>query len=761
MSQLINNLVTNGFFVSGTTGWLPAASTLSVAGNILSVTGNGANSTSYTYYRDISKLFIQNHKYYFKANIMVTNPNCTSIQLTIGTNGAPVNNLSNPVQNQQYTLSGIWIADAANNGLQLDIRIINRYIDAATANGKVMQVQQVFVLDLTARYGTGNEPTQAWCDANITPVGLEWYVTTTLIESSANISSSATLTAETKLITIIQASANLSGNSELTADTIVKIVTIALASATITATATMTANAYKYKVILTGLTTDKGNFFKFNSNLYYIHHGGMYVYNGVTATAVIPYIPLTIINRTPTGGGTINEQYNRIGAGFINAFNGTGTNVPYTLTDTNLDAAVAVASYDSGVTWDKIEGVDFTVNRTTGVVTWTAIQPIGQNNIRVKAYKTDTAALNSILDCLYAIPFGGQNDNRVFIGGNGTGYYYWTGISSVGVDATYWAYNNYNIIGNSDENITGFGKQYDILCIFKEKEIYGESYYFDGTIGVFNSFPVNSQIGCDCPETIQNVNNNLTWLNSMGVYVLVGTAVESQRNVFPISRNVNPQLLKETNLKLASSVNFDGKYWLCINDKVYLWDYTISPYVDTGNPDKSAELLSWWYFDNINAYSWITEGQDLYYIDRASAKIVKFHTTYDSSQFYDFGMGINSVYKVPERDFGGSIFEFDVIDVWVDVRGDTKTAFNVTYFTSDDPNGIAEDEGISVGSFSLKNFSLKNFTLRVMGKKTTFPLRPNEKNISLFGVEFANDLAGRDMNISNIVMSYLIKKKKR
>jgi hypothetical protein len=511
--------------------------------------------------------------------------------------------------------------------------------------------------------------------------------------------------------------------------------------------------------IYSGLTAIKGSFFKFNSNLYYIQSGKFLIWDGATAVAVTPYIPLVIINRTPSGGGNVNEQYNRIGAGFINAFNGTGANVAYTLTDKNLDATPIVASYDSGVTWDKIEGVDFTVNRTTGVITWTVLQPIGTNNIRVKAYKTDQAAIDSILNCFYAIPFGGQNDNRMFIGGNGTGYYYYTGISSAGVDATYWAYNNYNIIGNSDEDIKGFGKFYDVLTIHKVSgEIFGVTYTWDGTKGIFNSFQINDQYGCDCPGTMQSINNQLVWLTTKyGVCILVGTTVGGQRNAFPISRNINPRLMKDNNLISASSVSHNGRYWLCVNDKVYLWDFTITPYVDTGNPDKSAELLSWWYFDNINAHSFITDAQELYYINRTSGKTVKIR----KDKFSDFGLAIKSLYKLPSMDLGGGVYEFDVMTMWVDIRSDTRTQINIKYITSDGIDVETEPGIIDVGSFSIPGFSIPNFTLNVSGVKQTFVFQPAETKIDLYGVEFSNEEIDRDMNISNIVLSYKTGKSKR
>jgi hypothetical protein len=427
--------------------------------------------------------------------------------------------------------------------------------------------------------------------------------------------------------------------------------------------------------IFTGLTAAKGSFFKFGDKLYYLQAGKYLQYDGTTVSAVTPYIPVVIINRTPTGGGDVLENYNRIGKGFTNKFNGTGAAVAYTLTDAMLDATTVTCTV-GGVT--KAETVDFTVDRTTGIVTFTAAPGVGTNNVVLTAYKTVQTDIDSILKCTIAIPFGGQNDNRLFIGGNGTGYFYWTGISANGIDATYFAYNNYNVIGNIDENITGFKKHRKVLCIFKEHEIYGETYDWDGIKGIFNTFNISPDKGCDCPDTIENINNDVAWLTSYaGPQILLSTETGNERNVQPLGRNINPRLLKEANLKSASSVDFNDKYWICVNDKVYLWDYAISPYYSTGNPDADAQRLSWWYFNNINAQSFIMDGQDLYYANRTTGVIAHFITVYDGTQFYDFGEPISALYRVPLRDLGDSVFEFDVIDLWIDCRGDTKTQIRV------------------------------------------------------------------------------------
>ncbi len=506
--------------------------------------------------------------------------------------------------------------------------------------------------------------------------------------------------------------------------------------------------------IHTGLNDAKSKLFKYNGNIYLKQAGNYVQWDGTTASAVVPYGPTIIINRLPTGGGDLNEGYNRLGAELKNSFNGDGSSTAYTLTDTDLDVTLVTATVN-GVA--KIETVDFTVNRTTGVVTFTAAPGTGTNNVIITAYKTNQDDIDSILNCLAVKPFGGQNDNRLFFGNNGTGYYYWTGISSKGVDPTYIPLDNYNIVGLTDENITGFNKQQNTLLVIKEREAYAVDYFFNGTKGVFNSYPVTDVFGCDSPDTIQTVNNNTVWLSSeFGVCVVQSTNVGNQRNVFAISRNVDSRLLKESNLTEASSVEHDGNYWLCVNDKVYLWDYFLAPYYDTGNPDDNAKRLSWWYFDNINAKSFASNGDDLFYINRTSGKTVKFHITYDEGQFFDFGLGYEGKYRYPYRLVGGGLYEFTVTNGIIGVRSDRKTTYEVKYFTNDDIVGELESEPIAVGSFAWDTFNWSTFTWGVMAKLFLWPLRPALKNIEYFAVEFSNSEAGKSMNIASMRWQYKI-----
>lgn len=511
-------------------------------------------------------------------------------------------------------------------------------------------------------------------------------------------------------------------------------------------------NTVKYS----GLNNAKSKIFKFGDKLYLKQSGKYVQFDGTTATDVVPYIPTIIINRTPTGGGDLLDDYNRLGAGFKNSFSSNGLATVYTLTDTMLDATEVVITVGATT---LVEGVDFTVNRATGIVTFGVAPVAGTNNVIVTAYKTDQEDIDSILNCLSVQAFGGQNDNRLFFCNNGTGVYYWTGISEFGVDPSYIPLNNFNIVGLQDENIAGFGRNQDILVVLKHREIYGVTYTFNGTIGIFSSFTISDKFGCDCPWTIETVNNDTVFMSSeFGPCIVQSTQVSSQRNVFSIGRNINKRLLTETNLQNASSLEFDGKYWIVVNDKVYLWDYFISPYYDTGNPDENAKRLSWWYFDGINAEDFIKDGDELYYINRTTGKTVKFRTVYDALQYFDFGLGYNAVYRYPYRLVGGGLYEFDIIAGTIGVRGDRKTLYDVTYFTNDDLTGEVEDEPIRVGSFFWNTFAWNTFTWASMGPLYPWPLRPTLKNIQYFAVEFSNNEAGRTINIQYMKWLYKIKK---
>jgi hypothetical protein len=176
----LTNLVANGDASDGTTEWTGSNATLSASSNTLSVTGNGGSAAprvlGYTGAATIG------NKYYVKARIRVTNNSCTLIRTHLGGVWATV--VSSPTANEWYPAGVVINASSVYAYTIFD----HSYADAATANGKVMEVQYVLAIDLTAQFGAGNEPTTTKMSADL----LHYAPVTSWFDGTASVSTTYT-----------------------------------------------------------------------------------------------------------------------------------------------------------------------------------------------------------------------------------------------------------------------------------------------------------------------------------------------------------------------------------------------------------------------------------------------------------------------------------------------------------------------------------------------------------------------------------------
>lgn len=516
--------------------------------------------------------------------------------------------------------------------------------------------------------------------------------------------------------------------------------------------------------IYSELTANKGTFLKFAGYLYYIN-GAQYVkYDGTTCTAVVPYVPTIRITSTPAGDGTANEDYNRIGSGAKIGYVGDGTSTVYTLADQNIDATAVTASYDNGLTFNKAEGTDFTVNRVAGLVTFNSAPPTGnqKQNIMIQYYKTTQSNITELLSCTQITAFGGSNiskddGSRIFFGANGTQKYYWTDVKN----PEYIPIPQYNLIGTSDDPVTGFGIQYDTLCIFKAHSIYGVTYSYNTAEAkaYFTVAEINDAVGCDCPGTIKLINNRLVWLNTYGgVYTMVYTNyVALNKDLKPISRNINGNartsgLLQEANLTNAIATDFNRGYWLTVNNHVYYWDYGLTPYQNASDYEAAQKALSWWYLKDLPVSCYMQDGLDLYFGDNASGYIVHFENS-----FADNGAGIDASWKLADRNFGYPEMRKTVIEMWISARSDTSTNIAIKHYSDREPYGSYDSKPVQISaSFSWSTARWSLITWGISAAIRSFYRRCRRKNIKYYAVELSNNTANQDMNISDLRMNVSI-----
>jgi len=517
-----------------------------------------------------------------------------------------------------------------------------------------------------------------------------------------------------------------------------------------------------------------GTFFPYGDNLYY-KDGVKYwtINSGLVASEVSPYIPVVMTGCTPTlSVSTPYEDYNLIGNGFETWYTADGTNT-YTLPQTSLTNTTAPTVLVNGVA-----NTNFTTNYTSGKITFTS-SPTNDgviDGVRIKAYATvNSTQTNMINNCTLAIPFGGESSGidggtRIFVSGN-TNYpttYWKSGLK----DPTYFPETQDEKLDNNSQPIKAFGKQNGELIVFKSKSVYAIRYNFDATFetilpeystsGV--TFPmreIHSHIGCDMPKSVQLIDNRLVFANTYkGVFILDATDKTSENNIKPISNNILGSgtvdgLLDETNAHLiaCSSVDFDRKYWLNVGGNVYMWDYDITSYYDTGNYEVSQRRLSWFLQNNIYANAFFQKDGVLY-IGRSDAGTI----TKTDNSFADNGVAINGYWQSKVFDFNLPQYLKTVYEVLIGLQtSTTNTTLTITYL--DEKKTKVDSKTIYLGWFSydttLNYDDTYNYIDNLSNYAKQIKRRPKIKKIVYFSIKLSNNTLSKDLGISNVMINYI------
>lgn len=163
------NLVTNGDFSNGTTGFNISGATSSVSSNILTLTGNGTGTLMSAVSTTGAR--IAGNKYYCASKIKPVSVQPTKIGLTIagvGDQGLIIN----PNLGATYRLSGIATASSNATGF---IVIPTITYGSTTTTSNIAEISEVLCINLTTTFGAGNEPTLAEMDAIMAEYPNSWF----------------------------------------------------------------------------------------------------------------------------------------------------------------------------------------------------------------------------------------------------------------------------------------------------------------------------------------------------------------------------------------------------------------------------------------------------------------------------------------------------------------------------------------------------------------------------------------------------------
>lgn len=528
----------------------------------------------------------------------------------------------------------------------------------------------------------------------------------------------------------------------------------------------------RYTVLKHGVPGNRGTFFRYQDYLFYKNRGGFYQisYSSVP-TLDIPFAvddvvsiaervenaPITVINASPTNGsGTLYQPENRISA---------LKTVRYTAEDGVADYHLPV-QYIDGVLQVKVNGVvlnpgsQYTVNTTTGVVHFNTApdpgNPIVNNTVHITYAKANEAAMQSVMNCEYAVVAGGDTNLCILLGGcdKQPNAVFWNSNDELAMQPYYFPIPCYNLVGDTEDPVTGFGRQYNDTIVFKEHSVGKLAYSIDSIDGrntiSFGYLSVNAKLGCDLPWTIQQVENNVVFCNSyVGACIVLSSSAAYENNIQELSQKIKDDgsasgtdingLLRDIRESTSDVVSFDDdeRYWLCANGKVYVWDYGVSTYAKP----------SWFYWDNISPAALLRDDSRATYHMNALGRLTKFDRS-----FSDYGQAIRKEYQFPTLHFGTYDRLKDVLYILLSIRSDTDSTIAVRY----DTDYETRYDLTPVVSRAAEVSAAQGRRYVKVAKR-----KPGCRHVRQFGLTLSNNTAGEDLALVSAQVFYRFVGKER
>lgn len=375
--------------------------------------------------------------------------------------------------------------------------------------------------------------------------------------------------------------------------------------------------------------------------------------NGLEAKFLdqVGYIPTTSIARDSSGGGTDYEKINLICPSRINSFLSETNQTDFILEEFNIEKIELVEILNDSGDYDVV--TNYTFDETTSTVKFDKVvseSPVlGRDNVKIqyKIKDNDTNA-SKINKCSMACLYGYDgNSNRIFATCNPDYANY--DFHSEDGNPLYWPDENFTKIGT--EAIVGYSRLSDGTLAVNKKQsdtdctVYYRSYNLLDSVEVFPLSDGVKNIGCITGNCNCNLLNDPLFLSDQGVFAIIGST-NGEKYAQQRSYYVNGKLLKEPNLENAQAISVNGKYYLAVNDHIYIADSRYLSYPKHGKTEQYQ--YEWYYWDNIPARVLFSWNNDLYF-GTSDGNICTF-----TDEYLDDGNEIDVYWETPFLELNSS-----------------------------------------------------------------------------------------------------------
>lgn len=526
------------------------------------------------------------------------------------------------------------------------------------------------------------------------------------------------------------------------------------------------AKLYKGETALYSDMNDaRSKSWQIEDNLYIVDGKALLVYNGTTVKKASDdgYIPTLTIAKAPSGGGEQYEPLNLLQPGFTELFAGTATDKTFQLSFSGLDSkAVQAWLLNSSGDWvQKTEGTDFSVNRSTGSVTFTTapgVSPVsGEDNVKITAFRTVAGYADRINKCKIGILFGvnGAAD-RIFLSGNPDyiNYDWYCDYNN----PLYWPDTGYATLGTAKSAIVGYSIINDRLAAHKDSMeddrnvILREGDITDNepTFKIVNTL---QGAGAVAPYSFAYLANEPLFLTDLGIYAITPQDITGEKYSQNRSFFLNGKLLEEPNMSEAYACVFKDLYWLCLNNVAYILDGLQPIQTDKSLPYATRQYVGF-YRTNLPARVMWTHDSRLYF-GTSDGKVCRFFDDpVTLTSYNDNGQPIHAIWDTP--DFYGNLFYKNKTFRHLDVRLASAIATSVKIWVQ--KRGLwslIKEDSSTARYFSFANLVFSKLSFSPDTTPKTLPSKIKVKKVDKARFRFENDMLNEPFGLFDIALEYV------
>lgn len=526
------------------------------------------------------------------------------------------------------------------------------------------------------------------------------------------------------------------------------------------------AKLYKGETALYSDMNDaRSKSWQIEDNLYIVDGKALLVYDGTTVKKASDdgYIPTLTIAKAPSGGGEQYEPLNLLQPGFTELFAGTATDKTFQLSFSGLDSkAVQAWILNSSGDWvQKTEGTDFSVNRSTGAVTFTTapgVSPVsGEDNVKITAFRTVDGYADRINKCKIGILFGvnGAAD-RIFLSGNPDyiNYDWYCDYNN----PLYWPDTGYATLGTAKSAIVGYSIINDRLAAHKDSMeddrnvILREGDITDNepTFKIVNTL---QGAGAVAPYSFAYLANEPLFLTDLGIYAITPQDITGEKYSQNRSFFLNGKLLEEPNMSEAYACVFKDLYWLCLNNVAYILDGLQPIQTDKSLPYATRQYVGF-YRTNLPARVMWTHDSRLYF-GTSDGKVCRFFDDpVTLTSYNDNGQPIHAIWDTP--DFYGNLFYKNKTFRHLDVRLASAIATSVKIWVQ--KRGLwslIKEDSSTARYFSFANLVFSKLSFSPDATPKTLPSKIKVKKVDKARFRFENDMLNEPFGLFDIALEYV------